>query len=83
MTWYDSAAAIIAKVHADLPPDADLKAREKALRAVAWQAHQGTSWGKKTWARARRDYLEKHGLPKRAAKMPLSPLERLMEKNRP
>lgn len=78
--WYGTAKAIIAQVHESLPPDAALVDRHQAcLRAKPWE-FATTSWGKKTWARAQREYLVKYGyVPKTAAaqNLPLlSPLER-------
>jgi hypothetical protein len=81
MSWMDDAKSLIDWIDKQLPPDADLKARKRALREHAWKLHQGTSWGKKVWSKASRAYLERHGLPKRTPDAPpqhLSPLERLM-----
>lgn len=76
MTWHDNAVAIIAQVHASLPPDADLKARQKALRAAKPSGFQCTSWGRKVWQKAQKAYLTKHGLKPRGWKnLPPSPLE--------
>lgn len=76
--WRGTADAILASVHASLPPDADLTTRRQAcIRAKPWEFHI-TSWGRKVWAKAQRAYLEQHGLPKRVV-LPEemeSPLER-------
>lgn len=81
MTWHDKASAVIAKVHSDLPPDADLKARQKALRAARPYEFRVTSWGSKVWQKAAKAYLTKHGLkPRGLAKLPASPLERAIAK---
>jgi hypothetical protein len=66
--WYGTARAIIATVHETLPADADLHTRHQAcLRAKPWE-FATTSWGRKTWARAQREYLVRYGyMPKTAA----------------
>ena len=61
MTWAQDAAAQIAALHAQFPADMSLKDRKAALTDGAWQFHGGTSWGKKVWAKAKREYLERHG----------------------
>lgn len=63
--WQAEARRVIAKIDAELPPDADLKARRSALRKAAHDFHGGTSHGKKTWGKHCRIYLEKHGQPPR------------------
>jgi hypothetical protein len=63
--WQAAAKAAIQKVHESLPEDADLKQRRAALLKAALQFHGGTSWGKKTWSKHTRIYLQKHGLPLR------------------
>ncbi len=64
--WGEAAREQIAAVMAELPADADLDARRKALRAHAHDFHGGTSWGRKVWPKEVRRYLEKHhGLPPR------------------
>ena len=76
--WLEEAEAVLASVHASLPPDADLVTRRQAcLRAKPWEFHT-TSWGRKVWAQAQRSYLERHGLPKRVIQFDHieSPLER-------
>lgn len=82
MTWRAQAIEIIGEVHASLPEDADLKARRAALRKARPWTFAGTSWGKKVWAAAARDYLEKHGQVRGQGKRkrPESPLERLMRR---
>lgn len=81
--WQKTAARIVDEVHRNLPADADLATRKKALRAARPWEFASTSWGKKTWAKHSRKYLEKHGLPPLHPKPiedHLSPLERLMAK---
>lgn len=80
-TWHDEAAAIIGEVHKSLPADADLKTRQQALRDARPYWFKDTSWGRKTWQKAQRQYLEKFGLkPRGADKLPESPLERMMRR---
>jgi len=79
MSWRQRADQIIASVDAALPADADLKARRRALRAARPWDFAGTSWGRKVWGAAARQYLERYG-DGRAPSMrglPLSPLERM------
>ncbi len=67
--WYGTAKAIIATVHETLPADAELVTRREAcLRAKPWE-FATTSWGRKVWARAQREYLVQFGyVPKNAPK---------------
>lgn len=58
--WRENAERLIAAIHAELPADADLKARRKALRGAGWPAHQGTAWGRKMWGRCVREYLSRY-----------------------
>ena len=58
--WRERAQRVIAAVHAELPEDADLKARRKALKGQGWRAHEGTAWGKKMWGRCVREYLARY-----------------------
>jgi len=81
--WYGTAKAIIAKVHETLPTDADLHTRHQAcLRAKPWE-FATTSWGRKVWARAQREYLVPFGyVPKNAYVVDLiSPLQRAKAKS--
>ena len=45
--WRDDCQRLIAKLVADLPPEADWKERKKLLWGKGWEAHRGTSWGRK------------------------------------
>jgi hypothetical protein len=77
--WYDQAAALIVHLTKDLPAEATLAQRRKALRGNGYPAHQGTRWGRRKWGEAVRDYLSRHGYrkPQTKAALPLlSPLER-------
>lgn len=61
--WRQRARDLITKLTADLPADATLSQRRKALWGKGWEAHQGTCWGKKMWGREVRAYLARHGDP--------------------
>lgn len=76
--WQKTASSVIGEVHRNLPADADLAVRKKALRAARPWEFGSTSWGRKVWAKHSRKYLEKFGLPPIKAKAveQLSPMER-------
>jgi len=81
--WRDKIDMLILRLHDQMPADADLKTRRKVLRENAWLGHEGTSWGKKVWSKAVREYLERFGLPRRQPRtdLPLlSPLEKARRK---
>lgn len=59
--WRARARACIAELVKDLPADATLAQRRKALWGKGWPAHQDTSWGKKMWGKEVRAYLARHG----------------------
>lgn len=59
--WRDRARSRIAELVKDLPEDATLKERRKALWGKGWPAHGGTSWGRKMWGKEVRAYLARHG----------------------
>ena len=59
--WRARARDLIAELVKDLPADATLAERKKALRGKGWSAHQGTTWGRKMWGQEVRAYLGKHG----------------------
>jgi hypothetical protein len=69
--WRAAARARIAELVRDLPADATLQQRRKALWGKGWQAHQGTVWGRKMWGQEVRAYLARHGAefdPSKAAR---------------
>jgi hypothetical protein len=78
--WYGTAKAVISKAVADLPADADLATRREACLKAKPHEFASTSWGRKVWARAQREYLVRYGyIPKtvlRAGEPLLSPLEK-------
>lgn len=79
--WYGTAKAVIAKVHDKLPADADLDTRHRACLKAKPHEFASTSWGRKVWARAQREYLVKFGyVPKTAPAEMLSPLDRAKQR---
>lgn len=81
MTWRDTAITIIGEVHNALPEGADIKARKRALNAACPHEFRATSHGRKVWGKAATAYLVKMGMPPRNRReLPLSPLERLMQR---
>lgn len=72
-TWLTRARALIAE-RIDLPETATLDEHRRALRALAPEFHGFTSWGRKVWAIAAREHLQRHGAPpvtiKQQAKFP-------------
>lgn len=84
MTWLDDARGVISKIHAELPADADLATRKRALREACPPWFRSTSWGRKVWPKACKEYLSRlNGEPKSDAAIPeghLSPLERMMRR---
>ncbi len=73
MTWREDWARDIHEATKALPPDTPLKERMKVVDAVKHQSPgaYSTSWGKKSWAAARRDYLVRFGyVPKTKQKDP-------------
>ncbi|MGB3806602.1 MAG: hypothetical protein WA936_05330 [Erythrobacter sp.] len=59
--WRDRARRRIAELVAELPEDASLADRRKALWGKGFEAHGGTSSGRKMWGREVREYLARHG----------------------
>jgi hypothetical protein len=81
--WQRTAKAVVDEVHRSLPADADLKARQKALRSAWPGAFSVTSWGRKVRAKYTRAYLDKFGkkpLGSKSIENHLSPLERMIAK---
>lgn len=63
MTWREEWAADIHAATKDLPESLPLKERIKIVDEVKHRScgAYSTSWGKKSWQAARRDYLVKFG----------------------
>lgn len=59
--WRARCRELIAKLTAELPADATLAERKKALWGKGYPAHEGTTWGRKMWGREVRAYLARHG----------------------
>ncbi len=71
MDWREDWAADIYEATKDLPDDLSLAERIKVVDKVKCQSPDAysTSWGKKSWQAARRDYLCRFGYqPKTKAK---------------
>lgn len=77
MTWRQSAADIINKVHAGLPADATLKQRQAAVDGArpSWVY---MSWPNKAWLKQRRIYLGKYGYRRYHSRMAETAMERIM-----
>lgn len=71
--WRRKARKLIAELTKDLPADATIAERRKALWGKGWEAHEGTKWGRKMWGQEVRAYLERHGAPPRPRPAPLFP----------
>jgi hypothetical protein len=59
--WRARAQQRIADLVKDLPADATLEQRRKALWGKGWEAHDGSTWGRKMWGQEVRAYLTRHG----------------------
>ena len=59
--WRERARWRIAELTRDLPADATLAERRKALWGKGYLAHQGTNWGRRMWGKEVRKYLASHG----------------------
>ena len=70
--WRDRARARIAELVRDLPEDASVQERRRALWGKGHPAHGGTSWGRKMWGKEVRLYLARHGDLSGACKRPMS-----------
>ncbi|CDZ61449.1 Hypothetical protein NGAL_HAMBI2605_15070 [Neorhizobium galegae bv. orientalis] len=69
-TWFDAATKIIDNVHRALPTDAHLTTRKRALREARPSGFISTSWSRKVWQKAQRQYLQKFGLKPRVGQAP-------------
>lgn len=58
-TWREVALRQIAAIHKDMP-EATAEELRKALRNRSCDFHGGTSWGRKVWPKACREYLVAH-----------------------
>lgn len=61
--WRNRARRLIAELTRDLPATATLAERRKALWGKGYDAHGGTSWGRRMWGSEVRKYLAAHGDP--------------------
>lgn len=70
---------MIAETMAQLPVDATLEERQRALRKRSGEFSMGTKWGAKVWPKECRKYLERnHGLPPRTV-ADISPQSKLFQ----
>lgn len=58
--WRDRARSRIAELVKDLPSEATLAERRKALWGKGYPAHGGTIWGRRMWGKEVRLYLARH-----------------------
>ena len=59
LSWYERSAKVIREVHAQLPPDATLAERKKALQdAYPFGSRENHPY--KQWCKAQRDYLARY-----------------------
>ncbi len=63
MSWAQAARDRIAKIHRELPEDASITARKKALRD-GYPFGERSYWPYRAWCKARREYLAKFEKPK-------------------
>ena len=84
MSWMDEARRAIQRAHEALPEDAELPTRKRAMRAACPYHFRSTSWGRKVWPKAVKEYLKRYDpVAKSDAEIPvghLSPLERMMRR---
>lgn len=63
MGWIEDARAAVREATRNLPEEATVQERKKALRAAGSLFHGGTYWGRKKWGQAVREYLAGQGGP--------------------
>lgn len=84
MTWMDEARAVIKRYDDEVPAATRLEVRKRHLRQICPPHFRSTSWGRKVWPKACKEYLKKfEPLAKSDAAIPashLSPLERMMRR---
>lgn len=61
--WRARAQDLILSLVAELPDDATLADRKKALWGKGYNAHGNTSWGRKMWGAEVRKHLAVYGMP--------------------
>lgn len=84
MTWMDQARAVIKRYDSETPGTISLDDRKRALRQLCPAHFRSTSWGRKVWPKAVKEYLKRfEPVAKSDAAIPaahLSPLERTMRR---
>jgi len=78
-SWFDAAASQIASVHSEIPPDATLAERMKAIDD-AYPFGPRSRHPYKQWLKARAQYLRPYGYSPPSKKLVESPLERMMRR---
>jgi hypothetical protein len=82
MDWASAARQTIQEVHMSLPDGATLAERTAAVDA-AYPFGQRAYSPYKTWLRARREYLCRHGYQPKGKPLVESPMERMMRRATP
>lgn len=85
MSWMDEARAVIKRYDDQTPPGAvSLEDRKRHLRQICPAHFRSTSWGRKVWPKACKEYLKRfEPIAKSDASIQtdhLSPLERMMRR---
>lgn len=84
MTWLDEARAVIKRYDAETPSNIPIEDRKRHLRQLCPPHFRSTSWGRKVWPKACKEYLKRfEPVAKSDAAIPvghLSPLERMMRR---
>lgn len=84
MTWLDEARAVIKRYDAETPSNIPVEDRKRHLRRLCPAHFRSTSWGRKVWPKACKEYLKRfEPIAKSDAAIPvthLSPLERMMRR---
>ena len=85
MTWMDEARAVIKRYDDETPRGISVEDRKRHLRKLCPPHFRSTSWGRKVWPKACKEYLKSfEPIAKSDLSIPadhLSPLERLMRKS--
>lgn len=84
MSWMDEARAVIKRYDDETPGGISIEDRKRHLRQICPGHFRQTSWGRKVWPKACKEYLKRfEPVAKSDAVIPadhLSPLERMMRR---